>query len=79
MTLNYKPTTKAGHGDYGFPSWLKFLMSNLRPNWLDNGLGNDTAKALSLLDTFYEEDNEKMLTAVRISENKARRLHTIPW
>lgn len=51
--------------DYGFPQWLKYLMDVMRPNWKDNGLGNETAKAIALLDTFYDEDNEKMITAVK--------------
>jgi hypothetical protein len=51
--------------DYGFPQWLKYLLDVMRPNWKDNGLGNEVAKAIALLDSFYDEDNEKMLTAVK--------------
>lgn len=51
--------------DYGFPQWLKYLMDVMRPNWKTNGLGNETAKAIALLDSFYEEDEAKMLTAVK--------------
>jgi hypothetical protein len=37
----------------------------MRPNWKDNGLGNEVAKAIALLDSFYDEENDKMLTAVK--------------
>ena len=53
--------------DYGFPQWLKYLLDVMRPNWKtnENGLGNELAKAIALLDAFYDKSNEEMITAVK--------------
>lgn len=60
MTIQQKQ-----QNDYGFPQWLKYLMDVLRPNWKDNGLGNELAKAIALLDSFYDQDNEVMIGLVK--------------
>ena len=56
--------------DSAFPEWLKYLLDVVRPHWWDNkrdtmALGDETAKALAVLDTFHNYDDDKMMAAVK--------------
>lgn len=51
--------------DYGFPNWLQYLLDVCRPQWREIGLKTDHPRALALLDSFYAEDDQRMMAGVK--------------
>ena len=51
--------------NYGFPNWLQYLLDVCRPQWREIGLKTEYPRALALLDSFYAEDEARMMTAVK--------------
>jgi hypothetical protein len=48
-----------------FPNWLKYLLDVCRPNWREVGLKSEHPRAIALLDSFYDEDGERMMAGVK--------------
>ena len=51
--------------DNGFPNWLQYLLDVCRPQWRENSLGAEYPRALALLDSFYADDEGRMMIGVK--------------